>query len=84
MLIYHQLVVLIFVCFRSKVLLTLIFYFYLFANDPPMALEKALNECQKAGYFFFSYRFSRALRAMHIVLLDRIEGWWKYIGESPS
>ena len=49
MLIYHQLVVLIFVCFRSKVLLTLIFYFYLFANDPPMALEKALNECQKAG-----------------------------------
>ena len=52
MLIYHQLAVLIFVCFRSKVLLTLIFYFYLFANDPSMALEKALNECQKAGYFF--------------------------------
>ena len=54
MLIYHQLVVLIFVCFRSKVLLTLIFYFYLFANDPPMALEKALNECQKGGIIYFS------------------------------
>jgi hypothetical protein len=54
MLMFHQLVVLIFVCFRSKELLTLIFYFYLFANDPPMALEKALNECQKGGIFFSS------------------------------
>ena len=84
MLIYHQLVVLIFVCFRSKVLLTLIFYFYLFANDPPMALERRLlMNAKRRDNFFFSYRFSRALRAMHIVLLDRIEGMVE-VGESPS
>ena len=31
----------------------------------------------KGGMIFFSYRFSRALRATHIVLSNRIEGWWK-------